>query len=223
MQIGRTPPKDITDWPLREQLAWKFNPNEWLGYQAFHQYINAGLNLIDEINALDPDLVVDAGCGHNRFKGHINNLIGFDQEPFPFADMHCSIEDAKFRPESVDVTLCLGSIQYGDKDLITRQLDNVVSWTKPGGFIVMRVVMNTGSDVDKWKWYEHTHYPWASKDIEEFTHKYGLHMFRPPVYDTTTKTSVSERMVWWWQKPGELKRYKIDPMDCKITEREKHE
>jgi hypothetical protein len=56
-------------------LSKKFNPSKWDGYMAFQHYTHSGMNLIDDVNALDADLVIDVGCGHNRFKGHIQNLI----------------------------------------------------------------------------------------------------------------------------------------------------
>jgi hypothetical protein len=31
---------------------------------------------------------------------------------------------------------------------------------------------------------------------------------------------VSTRKVWWWKKPGTLKRYSIDLFDCSLSERD---
>ena len=66
----------------QQRLNAKFDPKRWDGYMVFQHYTYSGLNLIEDVNALDPDLVIDVGCGHNRFKGHIKNLIGFDPQPF---------------------------------------------------------------------------------------------------------------------------------------------
>jgi hypothetical protein len=33
------------------------------------------------------------------------------------------------------------------------------------------------------------------------------------------KALVADKMVWWWQKPGDRKKYKIDPATCQIIER----
>ena len=38
----------------------------------------SGLAIIDEVNAMNPDNVIDIGCGYNEFKGKIKNLIGID-------------------------------------------------------------------------------------------------------------------------------------------------
>jgi hypothetical protein len=97
----------------QERLNAKFNPEKWDGYLAFKNYIHSGINLIEDVNALEPDLVIDVGCGHNRFKGHIKNLIGFDPQPFPMIDLQSDIEGINFRPECADVLLILGSIQFG--------------------------------------------------------------------------------------------------------------
>jgi len=64
---------------LTNTLKNKFDPKNWVGFAAFKNYKYSGENLIDEVNQLDPDLVIDVGCGHNRFKGRIKNLIGFDR------------------------------------------------------------------------------------------------------------------------------------------------
>ena len=43
-----------------------------------HLFKHSGENLVEEINKLDPNLVIDAGCGINFLKGKIKNLIGYD-------------------------------------------------------------------------------------------------------------------------------------------------
>lgn len=208
-----------TNTHLTSQLDELFDPPSYRGHLWANQYNVAGLNLIDEINQLDPDLVIDAGCAHNRFKGHIKNLIGFDRACFPFADLCMTIEDATFRPESADVVLALGSMHFGNKQLIEQQIANVVSWVKPGGFIVMRVnhrmhFENKFSDI---------RVCWTTEDLEYFTEKYKLCIYQSVVienrYDRTRTNLMAEKMVWWWQKPGQRKKFKIDPVSCDITHR----
>lgn len=207
--------KTLTDEYLNQTLNKLFDPGTYQGHLWTDQYKVAGLNLIDEINQLDPDLVIDAGCAHNRFKGHIKNLIGFDRACFPFADLHMKIEDAAFRSESADVVLALGSMHFGSKELVEQQLDNVISWVKPGGFIVMRVNHTpTNSTVN-------IRFQWTNQIIEYFTKKHNLIMYQLPVKDHkyTRNDAVEERLVWWWKKPGNRKKYKIDPVSCLISER----
>ena len=195
------------------RLNAKFNPKRWDGYMAFQHYAHSGMNLIEEVNALDPDLVIDVGCGHNRFKGHIKNLIGFDPQPFPMIDLQSDILSINFRPESADVLLALGSIQFGTREFVKENLDKVVTWLKPGGYIVMRTLYEFKEEEIP---YSDVHYVWNDQDIQEFGDANNLIMIKGPFVDKAPKSS---RLVWWWQKPGELKRYSIDPVSCAKLER----
>ncbi len=216
---------------VTKALKNKFDPTDWSGFTAFKNYKYSGVNLVREVNRLDPDLVIDVGCGHNRFKGHIKNLIGFDREPFPFADLHLGIDEINFRPESADVVLALGSIQFGDFDLVERHMDKIVQWVKPGGFVVMRVMQEHHTELE----YRHAHYIWTDSDIKYFTKKYGFTWTLGPWIEevkdfvksqsepsviSTTKSVISTRKVWWWKKPGTLKRYSIDMFDCTVNDRD---
>jgi hypothetical protein len=195
------------------RLNAKFNPKRWDGYMAFQHYTHSGMNLIEEVNALDPDLVIDVGCGHNRFKGHIKNLIGFDPQPFPMIDLQSDILSINFRPESADVLLVLGSIQFGTREFVKENLDKVVTWLKPGGYIVMRTLYEFKEEELP---FSDVHYVWNDQDIKEFGDANNLVMIKGPFVDKAPKSS---RLVWWWQKPGELKRYSIDPVSCAKLER----
>lgn len=197
----------------QERLAAKFNPNRWDGYVAFQHYKHSGINLINEVNNLDPDLVIDVGCGHNRFKGHIKNLIGFDQQPFPMADLHSTIQDINFRSECADVLLILGSIQFGTQQNVYKDFEKAISWLKPGGYIVMRTLYEFKEEELP---FSDVHYVWTDKDIKYLQEKYNLTMTKGPYVDQAPKSS---RLVWWWKKSGDLTRYSIDPITCKKMER----
>jgi hypothetical protein len=211
---------------LTNTLKNKFDPKTWTGFNVFRYYKYSGKNLVNEINQLDPDLVIDVGCGHNRFKGHIKNLIGFDREPFPFADLHLGIDEINFRAESADVVLVLGSIQFGDFDLIERHMDKIVQWVKPGGFVVMRVMQDLydGGTLP----YPHAHCIWTASNMEYFTKKYSFMIERGPwieevkdfVKSRSELSVISTRKVWWWKKPGTLKKYSIDLLNCSLSERD---
>jgi len=199
-------------------LKEKFDPTTWKGFEAFSQYKYAGMNLIDDINALDPDLVIDAGCGHNRFKGHIKNLIGFDQSPFPYADIIASFDEITFRKESADVVMCLGSIQFGDLETVDRHLAKCIEWTKPGGYLVVRILRETTTLIKS----QNQHYFWTNNDIDMFTTQYNLTMVKGVDEDRVVSPDnviKGTRLVWWWQKPGALIKHKIDPVSCTIEER----
>jgi len=207
---------------LKETLKEKFNPDKWIGWTAFRCYKYSGINLIDDVNELNPNLVIDVGCGHNRFKGHIKNLIGFDQEPFPYADLQMSIQEANFRKESADVALCLGSIQFGDLETVDKDLERVLSWVKPGGYIIMRVMQDHVKGMD----YPgaHSHYIWDGDDIKYFTDKYNLSIYkevqREEVRGRYRDVYRSSRLTWWWKKEGSLTKYSIDPLTCEIKQQD---
>ena len=45
---------------------------------SFDSYKWSGYRLVEEVNSHKPRSVLDVGCGFNRFKGKINNLLGID-------------------------------------------------------------------------------------------------------------------------------------------------
>ena len=105
----------------------------------------SGLAIIDEVNAMNPDNVIDIGCGYNEFKGKIQNLTGID----PYNDRaDISVHTLDYKPEvEYDVAICLGSVNFGSSDKILGELENVVSMVRSGGFLYFRV--NPGIQHDK--------------------------------------------------------------------------
>ncbi len=94
----------------------------------------SGLEILTKIS--DDDSVIDVGCGRNPFKGKIKNLLGVDPA-FDQADVKCTIDE--FNSESTfDVALCLGSINFGSKEDIERQITKIVSLLKPKARIYWR-------------------------------------------------------------------------------------
>jgi len=100
------------------------------------KYKYSGLSIIDEVNALNPDNVLDVGCGYNEFKGKIQNLTGID----PYnkrADIMVHTLDYETHVK-YDVTICLGSINFGSTDKIIKELQRVVLLTKQNGLLIFR-------------------------------------------------------------------------------------
>ena len=86
--------------------------NVWQAETKKYKY--SGLAIIDEVNAMNPDNVVDIGCGYNEFKSKINNLVGID----PYndkADIMVHTLDYKQDVE-YDVAISVGSINCGSSD-----------------------------------------------------------------------------------------------------------
>lgn len=109
------------------------------------KYKYSGLAIIDEVNAMNPDAVIDIGCGYNEFSGKIQNLVGID--PYNTrADIKATVlsyqTDTKY-----DVAICLGSINFGSSDKIISELTAAVNLVRAGGLLYFRV--NPGYQHDK--------------------------------------------------------------------------
>jgi trans-aconitate methyltransferase len=175
-------------------LPDRYRPTGWKGN---HFQENAGIEeMYARINALDPTLVIDAGCGKNKHKPFIKNLIGFDASPYLGVDMCCAILDAEFEPASADAVLCLGSIQYIDEEYILANIDKVISWVKPGGLIEMRVMLNDTVSQEYHKVYDKdaVRYPWDDQLRNKITEKYNLeYVVEPWIYNATASIELLER------------------------------
>jgi SAM-dependent methyltransferase len=152
----------------------------------------SGRNLIDEVNSLNPKLVIDVGCGTNIYKKYIKNLIGFDQAPYPQADFQAFLEDAEFEPESADVIMCLGSLHFGTREKVYENFNRVVKWLAPGGHIIMRTMLAMEMHENARQFF----YIWTAEDIDYLGQLHNLKVVKGPFEDTSTGT----RTVWWWQK-----------------------
>lgn len=119
---------------IDEQVLANYFGRVWQPKTKKYKY--SGLDIIDEVNALEPSSVLDLGCGYNEFKGKINNVTGVD----PFndrADHNCSI--LEYRPDTqYDVTICMGSINFGSADKIIREMAHAVDLTAPEGLLFFR-------------------------------------------------------------------------------------
>ena len=130
---------DIEIHALAEQIDKEclrnYFSNVWQAETKRYKY--SGLAIIDEVNAMNPDNVVDIGCGFNEFKGKITNLVGID----PYNDKaDIMVHTLDYKPDvEYDVAICLGSINFGSSDKILAELENVVGMVKSGGFLYFRV------------------------------------------------------------------------------------
>jgi len=92
------PSLDVYTYSGYDVIARKILPNEWL---------------------------LDVGCGHNPFKQLLPNVIGVDPA-MDEADVQVTIEDFH-ATRRFHVATCLGSINFGDDAVISRQIMKVVS------------------------------------------------------------------------------------------------
>jgi|TARA_B100001778_G_scaffold30049_1_gene21779 SAM-dependent methyltransferase len=130
----------------------------------------SGLTLINEVNNLKPRAVLDVGCGYNEFKGRINNIIGID----PYndkADLRVGtldyITDQKF-----DVILCLGSVNFGNRDKIIAEVSRCVKLLADNGTMFFRVNPGLSHDKPEADWIEF--YAWNVPFIIELSEKFNL-------------------------------------------------
>lgn len=85
--------------------------------------LHTGLGLVASVNALNPSLVLDIGCGQNFYKNKIKNLIGIDM-----FGTYCDLNYDYFasnRRITADAILVLGALEYGSPDQIHQRLVRV--------------------------------------------------------------------------------------------------
>ena len=130
----------------------------------------SGLALIDEVNSLKPRAVLDVGCGYNEFKGKIDNLIGID--PYnDLADFKTGTLDYK-TDEKFDVILCLGSVNFGNRDKIIAEMEKCVELLADRGTMFFRVNPGVQHDKPEAKWIEF--YAWNVPFIIELSNMFDL-------------------------------------------------
>jgi SAM-dependent methyltransferase len=160
--------RQITD-DLSERYILRFFSEIWKPRTG--DYEHTGWDLADEINRLNPERVLDVGCGYHPFKGRIQNLIGID----PYnncADYEVDILDYRVKPESHDVIIALGSINFNSRDEIEQRFAHCVSLLRPGGRFYLRanpgIPHRTGPYVEI--------FPWTFEIANEFAERYNLHL-----------------------------------------------
>jgi hypothetical protein len=154
----------------QEYLNYYFG-NVWhQGSNPFERYEKSGKILLNKIQP--EETVIDVGCGTNPFKDYISNLVGIDPA-FDQADYKCTIEDFE-TDKKFDVALCLGSINFGSREDIERQIKKVVSLLKPQARIYWRC--NPGQqDHPSEECRKIDFFPWT---LEEHVRLSAIHGFR---------------------------------------------
>jgi len=176
--------RDITD-DLSERYILRFFSEIWKPRTG--DYEHTGWDLADEINRLNPERVLDVGCGYHPFKGRINNLIGID----PYnncADYEVDILDYKVKHQ-YDVIIALGSINFNSRDEIEQRFAHCVSLLKQGGKFYLRanpgITHRTGPYVEI--------FPWTFEVVNEFAETYRLHL-------DTYKKDANDRLYFVYTK-----------------------
>lgn len=152
---------------LSDRYTHRFFSEIWKPHTDDFTY--TGWQLVDEINSLEPTSVLDVGCGYHPFKGRINNLIGID--PYNnLADYQVDILEYKVKPNTHDVIVALGSINFNSKDEIEERFAHCVDILSDTGKFYLRVnpgiLHKNGPYVDI--------FPWSFEIAKEFEEKYKL-------------------------------------------------
>jgi SAM-dependent methyltransferase len=171
---------------LSERYAHRFFSEIWKPRTGEYEY--TGWQLVEEINKLEPESVLDVGCGYHPFKGRIKNLIGID----PYndqADYEVDILEYRVRPASHDVIIALGSINFNSRDDIEQRFAHCVDLLKPGGRFYLRanpgIPHKNGPYVDI--------FPWSFEVVKELEERYSLHL-------TTFKRDANDRLYFVYTK-----------------------
>ena len=130
----------------------------------------SGVALIDEVNSLKPRAVLDVGCGYNEFKDKIDNLIGID----PYNDRaDLEVSTLEYRTDQkFDVILCLGSVNFGNREKIIAEVGRCVALLADGGTMFFRVNPGVQHDKPEADWIEF--YAWNVPFIIELSEMFNL-------------------------------------------------
>jgi hypothetical protein len=177
--------KQIVD-DLSERYTHRFFSEIWKPRTG--DYEHTGWSLVDEINALNPESVLDVGCGYHPFKGRIQNLVGID--PYnDCADYEVDILDYKVKSQSHDVIIALGSINFNSRSDIEQRFSQCVDLLKSGGKFYLRanpgITHKTGPYVEI--------FPWTFEIVNEFAETYKLKL-------ETFKRDANERLYFVYTK-----------------------
>ncbi len=171
---------------LSERYTHRFFAEIWKPRTG--DYEHTGWSLVDEINALDPESVLDVGCGYHPFKGRIRNIVGID----PYnncADYEVDILDYKVRPESHDVIIALGSINFNSRSDIEQRFSHCVDLLRSAGKFYLRanpgITHKAGPYVDV--------FSWTFEVVNEFAEKYNLQL-------ETFKRDANDRLYFVYTK-----------------------
>jgi SAM-dependent methyltransferase len=130
----------------------------------------SGLALVDEVNNLKPRAVLDVGCGYNEFRGKIHNLTGID----PYNDRaDLQVSTLEYRTDQkFDVIMCLGSVNFGDRDKIIAEVGRCVDLLEDGGTMFFRVNPGLQHNKHEAKWIEF--FAWNVPFIIELSEIFNL-------------------------------------------------
>ena len=151
-------------------------------------------DIINFVNNLNPNLVIDAGCGDNPFKNKIKNIIGFDIRNTNECDLVGSFQDMKehFKIDSADVILCFDSLGFGLKEHVIDNINLMKSWIRKDGYIFVIDRSDKGVSAQ-----DRVKYPlrffYNDSIIQEITDQLNLKFYSKPILN-------NKKYNWVWTK-----------------------
>ena len=140
---------------------------------------------------LPHEWLLDVGCGANPFRSLVKNVVGIDPARDE-ADFQVTIEDF-WASRKFDVATCLGSLNFGNDAVISRQIQQVVNCLKPTARIYWR--LNPGRrDHASEKCQGISFYPWSHRRLQDFA---ALHDFHQYNEQTETNGKVVRLYAEW--------------------------
>jgi hypothetical protein len=174
----------------------EFNdPNKWHGNTGKLKY--TGYNLVEEINSLNPEKVLDLGCGYNIFKSKVQNLIGIDIANTK-ADYVMDFMEYPCEDNSVDVILNLGTINFGTFNTIVKQFGWVHSKLKQDGLVIIRA----NSSVPPSERLNNIFYKWDTETIVKLMQIYNFELINNQINIEFhgTAENLKHRMIFKFKK-----------------------
>lgn len=124
-------------------------------YSKYCKDDNDTFSIAEKISKVNPESILDVGCGYNSLKSHMSSkgylyndqFIGID--PFnDAADVKVSVEQYWYenQDQQFDVVLALDSINIGDQSKILEQVTMIDNLTKQGGLQFWQV--SIGEDIN---------------------------------------------------------------------------
>lgn len=177
--------------------------NVWVGMRPNNKFGDflklTGYNLARQIRP--EEHVVDVGCGKNLFKGLIPKLTGIDPA-FDEADYKVTIEEFKTN-QQFDVAFVLGSINFGDENVIRKQIAKVLTILKPKARIYWRCHPGTSKHP-----FEESNnidfFPWSFEKHEELSKDFNCKLvdlqWEHWSIDHTTLSSSGKNIFAIWKR-----------------------
>ena len=160
----------------KNQLAWEKR--------------KTGKQLLEKIQNINPNSILDVGCGDNEWKQYFGNkLLGID--PYNSnADMQVGVMDIEEGYNTWDIVLCLGSLNFGDENTIKSQVERAVKLCAKGGKLFFRCNPGITHDNEHAQWIDF--FEWSEQKLQDYAQEFGC-----TVEETSWDQPEDENIIRW--------------------------